>query len=226
MSLQNIINNLDFAATPSQFIYDQHGQLIEVRYVGNHTDPQTQLSYVVYATNDRTPILVPQPLAPQPLAPHQYPLFHPQPYQDDHPADQSPRHQSPRHQSPRHQSPRHQSPRHQSPRHQSPLHQRQRNSRQESARQRRLTRRAARREAMDRFMQNQAQIMFANPNSIFNPQLPPAPMDRPESPVRQQAPNPNSHRSRRKASRQQRDERAASGRIYGGAKTKRRCRRY
>jgi len=206
MSLQNIINNLDFAATPSQFIYDQHGQLIEVRYVGNHTDPQTQLSYVVYATNDRTPILVPQPLAPQPLAPHQYPLFHPQPYQDDHPADQSPRHQSPRHQSPRHQ--------------------RQRNSRQESARQRRLTRRAARREAMDRFMQNQAQIMFANPNSIFNPQLPPAPMDRPESPVRQQAPNPNSHRSRRKASRQQRDERAASGRIYGGAKTKRRCRRY
>ena len=201
MSLQNIINNLDFAATPSQFIYDQHGQLIEVRYVGNHTDPQTQLSYVVYATNDRTPILVPQPLAPQPLAPYQYPLFHPQPYQDDHPADQSPRHQSPR-------------------------HQRQRNSRQESARQRRLTRRAARREAMDRFMQNQAQIMFANPNSIFNPQLPPAPMDRPESPVRQQAPNPNSHRSRRKASRQQRDERAASGRIYGGAKTKRRCRRY
>ena len=206
MSLQNIINNLDFAATPSQFIYDQHGQLIEVRYVGNHIDPQTQLSYFVYATNDRTPILVPQPLAPQPLAPHQYPLFHPQPYQDDHPADQSPRHQSPRHQSPRHQH--------------------QRNSRQESARQRRLTRRAARREAMDRFMQNQAQIMFANPNSIFNPQLPPAPMDRPESPVRQQAPNPNSHRSRRKASRQQRDERAASGRIYGGAKTKRRCRRY
>jgi hypothetical protein len=89
MSLVRIINNLDFDSIPSQFIYDQYGQPIEVRYVGNHTDPQTQLSYFVYATNDRTPVYVPQPLAP-----HQYPLFH-----DDYPADpmESPR-QRPRRQ--------------------------------------------------------------------------------------------------------------------------------
>ena len=122
MSLDRIINNLDFDSIPSQFIYDQYEQPIEVRYVGNHTDPQTQLSYFVYATNERTPILVPQPLAP-----HQYPLFH-----DDYPADpmESPRQYSPRQYSPR-QRPR-----------------RQRTSRQESARQRRLTRRAAHREAI------------------------------------------------------------------------------
>ena len=89
MSLDRIINNLDFDSIPSQFIYDQYGQPIEVRYVGIHTDPQTQLSYFVYATNERTPILVPQPLAP-----HQHPVFH-----DDYPADpmESPR-QRPRRQ--------------------------------------------------------------------------------------------------------------------------------
>ena len=203
MSLDRIINNLDFDSIPSQFIYDQYEQPIEVRYVGNHTDPQTQLSYFVYATNERTPILVPQPLAP-----HQYPLFHPQPYQDDHPADPM---NSPR-----------------------PRPQRQRTSRQESARQRRLTRRAARREEMRRFRENQLQIMFANPANIFNPQLPPAPMDRPESPVRQQAPNPNSSRSRRRQRQQQRQQRQQQqqsnvishrphNRVVGGAKkTKRR----
>jgi hypothetical protein len=51
-------------------------------------------------------------------------------------------------------------------------------------------------------------------------------MPRP-SPVgpRHQLPNPASKRSLRKASRQQRDERAANvvnGRIYGGTKTRRR----
>ena len=196
MSLQNIINNLDFDAIPAQYLVNQDGEHIEARYVGNYTDPENQLSYFVYATNDRTPIFVPQPLAP-----HQYPVFHAQQYQDDYPADHM----------------------------ESPRPQRHRSARQQSARQRRITRRAARREAMDHFMQNQAQIMFANPNSIFNPQLPPAPMDRPASPVRQQPPNPHSRRQQRKASRQQRAQRAANvanGWIYGGAKTKRRCRRY
>jgi hypothetical protein len=195
----SLLNNLDFDATPSQFIYDQYGQPIEVRYVGNHTDPQTQLSYFVYATNERTPILVPQPLAPHQLAP-------PQPYPDDYPADPMG-----------------------SPRPQSPRPQRQRTSRQESARQRKNTRRTQRREEVRRFRENQAQIMFANPANIFNPRLPPAPMKQPVSPVHQQAPDPNSRRSRRKASSQQRAERAAriaSGRIVGGAKTKRRHRRY
>lgn len=193
MSWEHIINNL-FYHVPSQFIYDQYGQPIEVRYMGNYTDPQTQLSYFVYITvNDaRTPILVPQPLAPHQLAPP------PPPYPDDYPADpiDSPRPQSPRPQ--RQPSPRSS---------------------------RRIERRSARREAMNRFLQNQGQIMFHSPNNIFNPRLPPAPMVRPVSPVRQQAPDPNSRRSRRRASRPQRDERAAriaSGWIYGGAKTRRR----
>jgi hypothetical protein len=201
MSLERIINNLDFDATPSQFIYDQYGQPIEVRYVGNYTDPETQQSYFVYATNDRTPIFVPQPLAP-----HQYPVFHAQQYQDDYPADHM----------------------------ESPRPQRQRTSRQESARQRRLTRRAARREAMERFRESQVQRnLFANPANIFmnqnQVQEPLEQMQRPASPVRQQAPNPHSRRQQRKASRQQRAQRAANvanGWIYGGAKTKRRCRRY
>jgi hypothetical protein len=83
MNWASIINNLDFDSIPSQFIYDQYGQPIEVRYIGNYTDPQTQLSYFVYATDERTPIFVPQPLAP-----HQHPVFH-----DDYPADpmESPR---------------------------------------------------------------------------------------------------------------------------------------
>jgi hypothetical protein len=192
MSLNNIINNLDFDATPSQFIYDQYGQPIEVRYVGNHTDPQTQLSYFAYATNERTPILVPQPLAP-----HQYPVFHPQPYQDDYPADHM-----------------------ESPRPLSPRPQRQRTSRQESARQRRRTQRVVRRE----LRQNPDNIFLnqqAHPRNIFLNQEPIQRMPRPASPVRlrQQPPNPASKRSLRKASRQQRDERAAriaSGWIYGG----------
>ena len=199
MSLENIINNLNFDATPSQFIYDQYGQPIEVRYVGNHTDPQTQLSYFVYATNERTPILVPQPLAP-----HQYPLFHPQPYQDDHPADPMG-----------------------SPRPQSPRPQRQRTSRQESARQRKNTRRAVRR-ALRLNPDNAFVNQQVHPSNVFLSQNPIQRMPRPASPVHQQAPNPNSRRSRRKASSQQRDERdarIASGWIYGGAKTKRR-RRY
>ena len=210
MSLQNIINNLDFDATPSQFIYDQYGQPIEVRYVGNHTDPQTQLSYFVYATNERTPIFVPQPLALHQLAP-------PQPYPDDYPADPMG-----------------------SPRPQSPRPQRQRTSRQESARQRRLTRRTQRREEVRRFRENQLQQMFANPANIFNPRLPPAPMERPESPVRQQSPDPNSGRSRRKQRQQRRQQQQQPqpqqqsnvisprphNRVVGGAKTKTRRRRH
>lgn len=182
MSLNNIINNLNFDAIPAQYLVNQDGEPIEVRYAGNYTDPENQLSYFVYATNDRTPIFVPQPLAP-----HQYPVFH-----DDYPADPM---ESPR-----------------------PRRQRQRTSRQESARQRRLTRRAARREAI---RESQMQRMFANPGNLFMNPEPMEPMHRPASPVNQ-VPDPNSKRSRRKASRQQRDERAASGRIYGGAKTKRR----
>ena len=197
MSLNNIINNLNFDAIPAQYLVNQDGEPIEVRYVGNYTDPENQLSYFVYATNDRTPIFVPQPLAP-----HQYPLFHPQPYQDDHPADPM----------------------------NSPRPQRQRTSRQESARQRRLTRRAARREAMEQFRESQVQRnLFANPANIFMNPEPMEPMQRPASPVRQQAHNPHSRRQQRKASRQQRAQRAANvanGWIYGGAKTKRRCRRY
>ena len=83
MSWASIINNLDFDSIPSQILYDQYGEPIEARYVGNYTDPETQLSYFVYATNDRTPVYVPQPLAP-----HQYPVFH-----NDYPADpmESPR---------------------------------------------------------------------------------------------------------------------------------------
>ncbi len=106
----------------------------------------------------------------------------------------------------------------------SPRPQRQRTAAQEAARQRRLTRRSERRKAMKRFLDNELQRMFHSPNNIFNPRLPPVPMDRPESPVRQQPPNPNSNRSRRRASRQQRAERAAriaSGWIYGGAKSRR-----
>ena len=176
MNWAPIINNLDFDSIPSQLIYDQYGQPIEARYIGNETDPETQLSYFVYATDERTPIFVPQPLAP-----HQQPI-------PEYPAD--PRQDSPR---------------------------------QESARQRRLTRRAARREAMQQFRESQVQRnLFANPGNIFMNPEPMEPMHRPASPVRQQAPDPRSRRSRRKASRQQRDERAASGRIYGGAKTKRR----
>lgn len=195
MNWAPIINNLDFDSIPSQILYDQYGQPIEARYVGNETDPETQQSYFVYATNERTPVYVPQPLAP-----HQRPVFH-----DDYPADPM-----------------------DSPRQYSPRPRRQRTSRQESARQRRLTRRAARREAI---RESQMQRMFANPGNLFDPQqLPPAPMEpihRPESPVRQQAPDPNSKRSRRKVSRQQRQQRAAnvaSGWIYGGAITKRRRR--
>ena len=43
----------------------------------------------------------------------------------------------------------------------------------------RIARRTQRREEMRRFNQNQLQQMFANPHNIFNPQLPPAPMQRP-----------------------------------------------
>ena len=176
MSWASIINNLNFDSIPIQILYDHVGHQIEARYVGNYTDPETQQSYFVYATNDRTPVYVPQPLAP-----HQQPI-------PEYPAD--PRQDSPR---------------------------------QESARQRRLTRRAARREAMQQFRESQVQRnLFANPGNIFMNPEPMEPMHRPASPVRQQAPDPRSRRSRRKASRQQRDERAASGRIYGGAKTKRR----
>jgi hypothetical protein len=201
MSLNNIINNLNFDAIPAQYLVNQDGEPIEVRYVGNYTDPENQLSYFVYATNDRTPIFVPQPLAP-----HQYPVFHAQQYQDDYPADHM----------------------------ESPRPQRHRSARQQSARQRRLTRRAARREAMERFRESQVQRnMFANPANIFmnqnQVQEPLEQMQRPASPVRQQPPNPHSRRQQRKASRQQRAQRAANvanGWIYGGAKTKRRCRRY
>lgn len=180
MNWAPIINNLDFDSIPSQILYDQYGQPIEARYVGNETDPETQQSYFVYATNERTPVYVPQPLAP-----HQHPVFH-----DDYPADPM---DSPRQYSPR------------------PRPRRQRTSRQESARQRRLTRRAARREAI---RESQVQHMFANPGNLFDPQVP-----------INQAPDPNSSRSRRKASRQQRQQRAANvanGWIYGGAKTKKR----
>jgi len=200
MNWAPIINNLDFDSIPSQILYDQYGQPIEARYVGNETDPETQQSYFVYATNERTPVYVPQPLAP-----HQRPVFH-----DDYPADPM------------------DSPRQYSPRQYSPRPRRQRTSRQESARQRRLTRRAARREAI-RESQMQRMFANPG-NLFDPQQLPPAPMEpihRPESPVRQQAPDPNSKRSRRKASRQQRQQRAAniaSGWIYGGAITKRRRR--
>ena len=204
MSWASIINNLNFDAIPAQYIVNQDREPIEVRYVGNYTDPETQQSYFVYATNDRTPIFVPQPLAP-----HQYPLFHPQPYQDDHPADPM----------------------------NSPRPQRQRTSRQESARQRRLTRRAARREAMEQFRESQVQRnLFANPANIFMNPEPMEPMQRPASPVRQQAPNPNSRRSSRRQRQQRQQQRQQQqsnvisqrpyNRVVGGAKTKRRCRRY
>ena len=113
---------------------------------------------------------------------------------------------------------------------------RERTSRQESARQRKNTRRAVRREAMGRFMKNQAQIMFSNPHNIFNPQLPPAPMARPASPVHEQEPDPNSGRSRRKQRRQQQQQpqpqqpsnvisQRPHNRVVGGAKTKTQRRR-
>jgi hypothetical protein len=96
----------------------------------------------------------------------------------------------------------------------------------------RIARRTQRREEMRRFNQNQLQQMFANPHNIFNPQLPPAPMQRPASPVRQQPPNPQSHRQQRKERQQQRQQRQQSNvisqsrpnRVVGGAKTKRRRR--
>ena len=87
MNWAPIINNLDFDSIPSQLIYDQYGQPIEARYIGNETDPETQLSYFVYATDERTPIFVPQPLAP-----HQQPI-------PEYPAD--PRQDSPRQESAR-----------------------------------------------------------------------------------------------------------------------------
>jgi hypothetical protein len=209
MSLNNIINNLNFDAIPAQYLVNQDGEPIEVRYAGNYTDPENQLSYFVYATNDRTPIFVPQPLAP-----HQYPVFHAQQYQDDYPADPM-----------------------NSPRPQSPRPQRQRTSRQESARQRRLTRRAARREAMQQFRESQVQRnLFANPGNIFMNPEPMEPMQRPASPVRQQAPNPNSRRTSRRQRQQRQQQRQQQqsnvisqrpyNRVVGGAKTKRRCRRY
>jgi hypothetical protein len=208
MSLNNIINNLNFDAIPAQYLVNQDGEPIEVRYAGNYTDPENQLSYFVYATNDRTPIFVPQPLAP-----HQYPVFHAQPYQDDYPADHM---ESPR-----------------------PRPQRHRSSRQQSARQRRITRRAERREAMERFRESQMRNMFANPANIFmnqnQVQEPLAQMQRPASPVRQQPPNPQSHRQQRKASRQQRQQQqqqqqsniipqSRRNRVVGGGKKSKRRR--
>lgn len=80
--IYNIINNLD-DSIPVQILINEHGQLIEVRYVGNYTDPETQASYFVYATNDHEPIFIPQPLAI-----HQQRHLQPyQDYNDDYPAD-------------------------------------------------------------------------------------------------------------------------------------------
>ena len=67
-----------------------------------------------------------------------------------------------------------------------------------------------------------------NPRNIFLSQDPIQRMPRPASPVRQQAPDPNSRRSLRKESKRRRDEKAAriaSGWIYGGAKTQTKRRR-
>lgn len=124
--IYNIINNLD-DSVPVQILMNEHGQRIEVRYVGNYTDPETQASYFVYATNDHEPIFIPQPLAihqQRHLQPHQVI------YNDDYPAD------------PMESPP------------QSPLPRRHRSEHQLSARQRQLSRRAERREAMQRFHEN------------------------------------------------------------------------
>lgn len=101
---------------------------------------------------------------------------------------------------------------------------RERTSRQESARQRKNTRRAVRR-ALRLNPDNAFVNQQVHPSNVFLNQNPIQRMPIPASPVRQQAPNPNSRRSRRKASRQDRAERAAriaSGWIVGGAKTRRR----
>jgi hypothetical protein len=90
---------------------------------------------------------------------------------------------------------------------------------------RRIARRAVRRalrENPDNIFLN---ALPDNPRNIFLSQDPIQRMPRPASPVRQQAPDPNSRRSRRRASRQARAVRAAriaSGWIVGGAKTRRR----
>jgi hypothetical protein len=93
-----------------------------------------------------------------------------------------------------------------------------------------IARRAERREAMQQFRESQVRNLFANPGNIFMNPEPMEPMQRPASPVRQQAPNPNSRRSRRRQQRNQQREQQPSNvisqrprnRVVGGAKTKRR----
>ena len=103
---------------------------------------------------------------------------------------------------------------------------RERTSRQESARQRKNTRRAVRR-ALRLNPDNAFVNQQVYPSNVFLSQDPIQRMPRPAAPVHQQAPDPNSKRSLRKASSQQHAVRAANvanGQIYGGGKTKRRRR--
>jgi hypothetical protein len=104
----------------------------------------------------------------------------------------------------------------------SPRPQRLRTLQQEAARQRRITLRAIRRAR--RHNQDNIFLRDDNPGNIFLNPIQRMPRPSPVGP-RHQLPNPASKRSLRKASRQQRDERAANvvnGRIYGGTKTRRR----
>lgn len=100
MSLQYVINNLNFNAVPVQYMVNEHGDNIEVRYIGNYTNPETQQSYFVYANRDRLPIFIPQPNPVQIFAQSN----------DDYPADAmgSPRPHSPRPRSAHQQSARQQ----------------------------------------------------------------------------------------------------------------------
>ena len=211
--LNHFINNMtdeEFDSYPVQHLIDNLGVRIPVRLVATIHD--NGVAYSVYLEHDRTPIFIPIP--PEPAA-------MPAPYIDDYPADEM--EDVEERVSPR------------------------QDARRAASRAARISRRADRRAARQAFEQQQLRRqqpgLFANPHNIFQQhqqqhqqphqqphqdQQPHLPMQRPQSPVHQQPPNPASRRQRRKASRLSRERREArirAGYVVGG-KTRRHRRRH